>query len=228
MITKARQNIKVEKVIYEMLKENTGIALCDSGGESGRSWQHNQTKKLKDFRNEPEVSYEHDGCGMTISLFHYLKRDLNLDALCNTFNRKFVPMKDWKSDEFYGVSLDAQEWIEEMGFEVKDTFNSYNGDSALSQIIQGTWLELNDKRYLLLQVHGGCDARGGYTDARLFVIDGYEDGALLEDVYGTVTKKDGTEIQVDNRDSMYTLRNEDGDEVKIENEDHVELYLMEY
>ena len=26
----------------------------------------------------------------------------------------------------------------------------------------------NDEQYLLLQIHGGCDARGGYTNAKLF------------------------------------------------------------
>ena len=48
-------------------------------------------------------------------------------------------------------------------------FNTYNGDSDLSQILQGAWLEDADgDTYLLLQIHGGCDARGGYTDAKLF------------------------------------------------------------
>jgi hypothetical protein len=51
---------------------------------------------------------------------------------------------------------------------VDRTFNTYNGDSDLSQILQGSWLTINDEPYLLLQVHGGCDARGGYTNAKLF------------------------------------------------------------
>lgn len=228
MKTKTKGFTKVEKTIYAMLMENTGIALCDSGGESGRSWQRNQKKTIQDFMDEREVSWDYEfDSGATISLFHYLRRDLDLDALCNEFNRKFVPAKDWES-EIYGVSELGGIWLKDQGFEIKDSFNSYNGDSCLSQIIQGTWLHLDDKRYLLLQIHGGCDARGGYTDARLFLIHGYEEGALLEDVYGTVTKKDGAEIDVDNRDTMYTLRDEDNNEVLIEKGDNVELYLMEY
>lgn len=52
--------------------------------------------------------------------------------------------------------------------EIKQTINTYNSDSDLSQILQYSWLTINDEQYLLLQIHGGCDARGGYTDAKLF------------------------------------------------------------
>jgi hypothetical protein len=34
--------------------------------------------------------------------------------------------------------------------------------------LQGSWVEINGDVYLLLQIHGGCDARGGYTNAKLF------------------------------------------------------------
>ena len=50
-----------------------------------------------------------------------------------------------------------------------EPFNTYDGDSDLSQVLQGAWLEDADgDTYLLLQIHGGCDVRGGYTDAKLF------------------------------------------------------------
>ena len=53
-----------------------------------------------------------------------------------------------------------------------DTFNTCNGDSDLSQVLQGAWLEDADgDSYLLLQIHGGCDVRGGYTDAKLFKVE---------------------------------------------------------
>jgi len=34
-----------KKVIYKMLTENTGVHMCDSGGENGRHWQRNQKNK---------------------------------------------------------------------------------------------------------------------------------------------------------------------------------------
>ena len=36
--------MKTQKAIYKMLTENTGVAMCDSGGDDGRHWQRNQKK----------------------------------------------------------------------------------------------------------------------------------------------------------------------------------------
>ena len=52
--------MKTENIIYKMLVENTGVHMCDSGGEDGRHWQRNQKKKLKDFKNEIDISYDED------------------------------------------------------------------------------------------------------------------------------------------------------------------------
>ena len=53
--------MKLEKIIYKMLTENTGIHMCDSGGDDGRGWQRNQKKSLKDFIDETDISYDDDG-----------------------------------------------------------------------------------------------------------------------------------------------------------------------
>ena len=37
---------KTEIIIYQMLIENTGFHMCDSGGIDGRGWQRNQKKSL--------------------------------------------------------------------------------------------------------------------------------------------------------------------------------------
>lgn len=65
------------------------------------------------------------------------------------------------------------------------TVNTYNHESVLSQIIQYTYYEDPDGGYrdngrILLQVHGGCDVRGGYTRPRIFncSIDEY---SILDD-----------------------------------------------
>lgn len=72
-------------------------------------------------------------------------------------------------EDVYGVSKFQWDWLNsKCEVRVLNTFNTYNGDSDLSQILQGSWLEINDEQYILIQVHGGCDARGGYTDAKLF------------------------------------------------------------
>lgn len=166
---------KIEKIIFEMLTENTGAHPCDSGGAYGRHFERNQRKTLDDFRNEPAEAYarENGWIERRVSVFHYLLNfGLELDALCLKFNRLNKGAKDWDAEDVYGVSGKAWKVLTN-GSEVKigRTFNTYNGDSDLSQILQGTHLEIDGESYILLQIHGGCDARGGYTDARLFKQD---------------------------------------------------------
>jgi len=206
-----------------MLTENTGKALCDSGGAYNRHWQENQKRSLADFENEKSVKWEGDY--YSISVFHYLVNGLELDNICDAFNSAYTPCENWDS-ELYGVSEKGESFlINDLGMEIKRTFNSYNGESALSQVIQGTWLEFNEKNYLLLQIHNGCDVRGGYTDARLFYCPEFENGALLEDVYGVIKKENGKEISVDNSYNGYSLTDEDNKEIEISENDKVELFL---
>lgn len=168
----------VEEIISSMLKENTGVALCDSGGSNGRMWQHNQGK---DFSHEPEISGEIEQASpgkfyfnWTISIYHYLINRLQLDDLCQEFNSKEV--KDWNSEEFYGVSEEGEAWIKNNFFVEGSPINTYNGESNLSQVLQFQLLRSDiNELYVLLQIHGGCDVRGGYTDAKLFKLQKYDD-----------------------------------------------------
>jgi len=48
----------VEKKIAEMLTENTGVHMMDSGGIDGRHWQQN--RKIADFRTRPEIQIDLD------------------------------------------------------------------------------------------------------------------------------------------------------------------------
>ena len=154
-----------------MLIENTGTHFLDSGGAYGRAWERNQGKTIEDFEAEPEEMWTYDrdsNClDRRVSVFHYLSQ-LETDWVCEEFNA--MPCMDWDADdEVYGVSKAQWDWLKaKHEVKVGYTFNTYNGDSDLSQILQGSWLTINDEQYLLLQIHGGCDARGGYTDAKLF------------------------------------------------------------
>ena len=109
-----------------------------------------------------------DDIGITVNLYHYLPTVLELDELCDAFNA--LPVKDWES-ETYGVSTAGAAWLKRKGFTIGDSWNTYNGEYNISQTLQGTELKidgLGEGDYVLLQVHGGADVRGGYTDAKLF------------------------------------------------------------
>lgn len=172
---------KQQKLIYKMLTENTGIHFLDSGFSNGRMWQRNQKKTIQDFINEEEETYFFDGRNLerTVSVFHYLSC-LELDDICDKFNRRNNNPKDWEGElpsinnsEIYGVSKRAANWLtENYPVDVEYTVNTYNHDSDLSQILQYSkieiWLDGQNETYFLIQIHGGADVRGGYTDAKLF------------------------------------------------------------
>ena len=182
--------MRTNQLIYAMLTENTGRAICDSGGESGRHWQRNQKKTIEDFQAEPsctleiskwerddKVSYDPY---ISISLFHHLNRVLDQDGLCEEFNS--IECGNWNG-EFYGTDQGQCDWLLENGFTAKgDGFNSYNWTANYSQDIQGQFLEYQSgELYVLLQIHNGADARGGYTDAKLFKMNSNEDYALFDE-----------------------------------------------
>ena len=192
-----------QKLVYAMLTENTGSHICDSGGAYGRNWSRNQAKTIEDFNNEQPQAIEKsewtdkDGkvnteYERTVSVFHYLS-ELESDHLCDKFNELNTDCKDWDGDFAWGVSQAGADFLELIGMDLKHEFNTYNGDSDLSQILQGAWLDMDGETYLLLQIHGGCDARGGYTDAKLFkteddwmihpYLQEYIDGSEIEEEY---------------------------------------------
>src|SRR5690606_21387600 len=141
------------------------------------------------------------------------------------FNKKFNKMNDWNG-EAYGTSEKAYNWIAGI-FKVGESWNTYNGEEFLSQTLQGTNLHLRGNEsnfefpdYVLLQVHNGADVRGGYTDAKLFKLNGYLMGA--PDVYGTI---DGIDVSTSyNGDS---LTNENGGSVVVKPNSKIELFLSE-
>lgn len=207
----------IEQTVFDMLTENTGTHMLDSGGAYGRNWQRNQALTLEDFRKRPaatlEISkYERDGkvdyeAIPTVDVFHLLTSCLELDEVCKAFNA--MPVEDWQSDEFYGVSAEGEQWLKDRGFTESDggCFNTYNWCSNHSQILQGTRLvNEDDEDYLLLQIHGGCDARGGYTDAKLFKMDEWGDRDPIYDdnaVFGV----DDCDWSIDYRMSEVSLYN---------------------
>jgi hypothetical protein len=164
--------MKIENLVYSMLKTNTGINCMDSGGDNGRMWQRNAIKSLVDFKTEPEALLKFDGyLDVTFSVFHHLTKTLELDNYCQRFNK--LKCANWDG-EYYGTSDLQCMWLQNNEFEVdkhRDSFNTYNWDSNFSQVLQGTFLKNGIDSYVLLQVHQGADVRGGYTNAKLFKCD---------------------------------------------------------
>jgi hypothetical protein len=177
---------KTDEILAAMLTENTGRHMLDSGGAYGRSWERNQGKTVETFIAAPAVTL--DTYGVTLDIFHWLRDRLEYDA---ELDRK---LEVWNA-LYYADSA----WLEVMEtFAAKvatgdvsgslsdgycsGTYNSYNHENALSQTIQFTLFD--DPEYgepiVLLQIHGGADVRGGYTQPRAFRVTGGEASDMLD------------------------------------------------
>jgi hypothetical protein len=165
---------KTQVAIYEMLTENTGGSILDSGGAYGRNWERNQKKTLEDFRTGPSAWIESKYGIVAKSLFWHLVDHLTPDESLRAYFDKFAELNP---DDGYYELMDL--WLDSLGTGPEDdfysarwSFNSYNFENWLpNQTIQGTFFKLNDEDYLILQVHGGCDVRGGYTKPRVFALN---------------------------------------------------------
>jgi hypothetical protein len=197
--------LTIEQTIANMLTENTGTHMCDSGGSTGRNWQRNQGKNVEYFKSLPSATadiyynerndyYEIEPC---VNIFHLLTSGvLELDELCHKFNS--IEVGEW-SGEYWGVCNSGIGFLNKHSFEnIDNGFNTYNWCANHSQVMQGNMLERDDEKYILLQIHGGADVRGGYTDAKLFKLDDHADfyNVVSEDCgFGAEIKEIDTETK---------------------------------
>ena len=180
-------------VIAAMLTENTGAHFLDSGGHYGRHWERNQGR---DFEAEPYATIEvgtfkaqgDDQRQLelwpVVSAYHWLTERLDYAA-------------DWQARfDAFAADRDDTHWLEDMEAFAESLgadwqcVNTYNDECALSQTLQfivvnpeGDCEALDGDTIVMLQIHGGCDMRGGYTAPKLFRGGGYDDDYGIMD-YG--------------------------------------------
>ncbi|MFW6015927.1 MAG: hypothetical protein ACOCRK_05780 [bacterium] len=176
MGTAKKFNYKEKKLnlLIDMLKENTGIHMLDSGSVDGRRWQINQQKDLK---NEDKLKI--DVCGdyvcFYMSTFHYLNTFLYLDQETDKLQAELNHMLNKYPNKPYLVVM--KEFAEKNG-ESHYSVNTYNYDNIIDQVLQYVAVKSNLENYIadyiILQIHGGCDVRGGYTAPKIFKVHDIE------------------------------------------------------
>jgi len=168
---------EIERAIHEMLVENTGVHILDSGGAYGRHWERN--RKVEDFRKEPvlDVTVWDDGMmEFSLSVFHFLTTFLDIDNTAKALQKmfdEFAESEGERDQPWLTVMEDFAEKLEELGFESHGPWNTYDEETILSQVLQGITLFRNGDeydQYVILQIHNGCDVRGGYTRPRIFKV----------------------------------------------------------
>jgi hypothetical protein len=161
--------VRTAGMLTAMFTENTGVHGMDSGGTYGRNWQRNQGLGVSDFLAMPTATYSRD-YGVTVNSWAYCFNRLSYSPLAEVLTRL---MNVWESVDTENRNPwdlgDQRDFVESLGGVVTgDGWNTYNFDNELSQILQGFEFDLHGQTLVLLQVHGGCDARGGYTRPVIF------------------------------------------------------------
>lgn len=162
-----------QRALIKQLTENTGIAMCDSGGASGRHWQRNQGR---DFLSEPATTLCFSGDGeidITHNIFHWLIEQVEYDA---DMTRKFKRLAASKKYEDSSWMEIIEVFAAKHGAtkDNSESDNTYNGEDLLSQGLQYClWYSAAMRHvYVALQPHQGADVRGGYASPVIYQVAG--------------------------------------------------------
>ena len=212
---------RTQQVIFEMLTTNTGSHMLDSGGDDGRHWQRNAKKTLDDFMSEPYATIDPKYGDAAISLFHYMSEYLIFDeGLTGGFEEfaKGYPDEPWLAiiEEYLDASGVHQDG--EFYSDARWSFNTYNFENwMVSQTLQGSFFGMWGKTYLIVQIHGGADVRGGYTAPKVFQLKGFygKDEFVLNagDISFTCPNCEST-LTIEGYSATFT--NADGEQIDIE------------
>ena len=198
------------EMIRNMMLENTGKALGDSGGVYGRHWQRNNENGINTDELSPIDFYlDEDNkeihLSQTVNIYDFLTKHLDrsdrainieniLYKVCNNedisvysiwevedlFKNDFL--SNYVYDNYFDETIDDYTddyYLEDIPSELSPSpyfrdfewINTYNGDEYVSQTLQFMCFTDSYNDYVLLQIHGGCDVRGGYTAPRVFEIN---------------------------------------------------------
>ena len=90
----------------------------------------------------------------------------------NNFLEEYITENCYDEEtEEYTNELSVYELSPSPYFNGYQWINTYNGEEYVSQTLQFMCFTDGYYDYVLLQIHGGCDVRGGYTAPRVFEIN---------------------------------------------------------
>jgi hypothetical protein len=182
------------RAIAAQMKENTGASILDSGGAYGRNHERNQSKGVK-FGQGLQV----DEYSATIPVQDYMEHcfartpdAVALEKVLKAHIRRAYPGEGVALGYHEGAAIN--EALEAIGATMDGEhsgkwWNTYNDDTDLSQTLQLLTFAHGGKDYAIVQVHGGCDVRGGYTNGKVYEVPEFYN---LFDVKAEPEHHDGT------------------------------------
>jgi hypothetical protein len=175
--TKFNTHTETAQRLYELLTENTGTHFMDSGGENGRHWQRNQGHTLEEWLARPSAILETEWSTYPIlDLFGFLNARLTLTETAKTLQDDFNEFMNADSERSPYYISDMEQWANTWHDNRSDYGDarisySYNWENWLSQDIQYLNFEHAGQSFVLIQIHGGADARGGFTYPQVFEVN---------------------------------------------------------
>lgn len=169
------------EVIKNMMCEDTGRNLLDSGDAYGRHYEEN--KKNGIMTGPQKVDFWTDGEKETelnpiVPLYDFLTYNLEVDGDSERFEDEFynyIKVNDLNPYSVYDIEETIKVIGEYSGYGDLEMINTYNYGSVLSQTIQFIMFSDGyDNIYVCLQIHNGCDVRGGYTLPKIFYVENPE------------------------------------------------------
>lgn len=185
-------------IIANQLAENTGRAMMDSGDYYGRRWEINQAAakaagvtQRELFDGQPNAYW--DGYMVILSAYHWMTEHLDhADDMQRRLDRwinlgwlgldKYARGPETNHPGTIDAWLDkliAHKWAEPHP-EFDGWTNTYNHENLLSQDLQFRMFATTDKHplgadsFVAMSTHNGCDARGGYSDFKIYRCDPWE------------------------------------------------------
>lgn len=195
------------KMIAGMMKQNTGMAMCDSGGYpkydengnyigSSNGYGRNYERLSRvNLDNTPYSTLRINQYGIKYSksMYHFLCE--NLEYAVN-WQRSFDSFAT-KQDKYDSWREIIEKWIEYREIKLKNSvesvywsgnkvecINTYNGESVLDGVYQAWFTVIDNQEIVILQSHNGADVRGGYSSPRVFSpINGSDYLVMVADGY---------------------------------------------
>jgi hypothetical protein len=161
-------------IVAGLMTENTGRHMMDSGDAYGRNFQAVQGMTTADFQARP-AAYWSQGCGPTLDLFHFLADHVEYAPKMDRWLHIWAESDENARENWFTIAEGFAQHVdpkpEDSVRAPHNIWNTYNDDTLLSQGFQCVTFEYDDETYIALQVHGGCDIRGGYTQPRVFKVE---------------------------------------------------------
>lgn len=176
--------------IAEQLTEDTGTHMLDSGGANGRHRQRDKGMDWVAYEKRPAMSpevwdkaeepdpetgrYAVKELYWTMDVYHMLARKLTYSPELDAKFVRYGTHPDRERECWTGL---VDGWLEAIDADgpwfgkEPVTVNTYNGDSALSRVLQYTAFELDGATYVAMATHNGADVRGGYSRPRIYEVD---------------------------------------------------------